>query len=98
MLALIPSLTFFVLAYVQSVNSYRMNVAVKLDNLEKHSGCAVKSGATKQSKSHSARTGLKLPTSSLWTFAAVLWFTKNIIKLADHCHCDLFNNTQASIR
>ena len=60
MLALIPSLTFFVLAYVQSVNSYRMNVAVKLDNLEKHSGCADKSGATKQSKSHSARTGLKL--------------------------------------
>ena len=55
-----PYLFFFFLAYLQSVNSYRMNVAGKLENLENHSGCADTSGATKQSDSHSARTGLKL--------------------------------------
>ena len=69
MLALIPALAcfffFFFLAYLQSVNSCRMNVAVELGNLEKYSGYSDKSGATKQGNSHSARTSLKLPASSL---------------------------------
>lgn len=33
-----PDFFFFFLAYLQSVNSYRMHIAVKLENLEKYSG------------------------------------------------------------
>lgn len=79
------------------MNRYRINIAVKLGNLEKHICCCKKSEARKQSNIIPFSSKDRSPAPAVLVLICIYYVMQT--KHEKHTdHCDYFNNTEVNKR